>query len=53
MHVSGSTGSVTVDGTPAANKAIIIEIYRDAASGSDTLESDARFLGVEISYTAA
>jgi hypothetical protein len=53
MHISGSTGAVTVDGTAAANKAIIIEIYRNATSGSDTLSSDARFLGLEIAYTAA
>ena len=52
MHVSGSTGAVTVDGTAAANKALIIEIYRDAGNVNDTLSGDARFLGVEISYTS-
>jgi hypothetical protein len=50
MHVSSATGSVTVDGTAAANKAIIFEVYRDTA---DTLSADARLLGVEIAYTAA
>jgi hypothetical protein len=49
MHISGATGSVSIDGTPAANKPIIFEIYRDTA---DTLNADARLLGVEISYTA-
>jgi hypothetical protein len=50
MHISGVTGAVAIDGTPAANKAIIFEIYRDTA---DTLSADARLLGVEIAYTAA
>ena len=50
MHISDATSAVTIDGTPAANKPIIFEIYRDTA---DSLSADARLLGVEISYTAA
>lgn len=50
MHISDATAAVTIDGTPAANKPIIFEIYRDTA---DSLAADARLLGVEISYTAA
>ena len=50
MHISDATSAVTIDGTPAANKPIIFEIYRDTA---DTLAADARLLGVEITYTAA
>lgn len=50
MHISDATSAVTIDGTPAANKPIIFEIYRDTA---DSLNADARLLGVEISYTAA
>lgn len=50
MHISDATPAVTIDGTPAVNKPIIFEIYRDTA---DSLNADARLLGVEISYTAA
>lgn len=53
MHVTASTSAVTIDGTPAANKAVIFEIYRKADdTTNDTLGVDARLLGVEISYTA-
>lgn len=54
VHVTAATSAVTIDGTPAANKAIIFEIYRKADDATnDTLGVDARFLGMEISYTAA
>lgn len=50
MHVTSATSAMTIDGTPAANKAVVFEVYRDI---SDDLNADARLLGVEISYTAA
>jgi len=53
MHVSDATGAMTIDGTPAANKAVVFEVYRDASNVNDSLAADARLLGVEISYTAA
>jgi hypothetical protein len=52
MHVSDPTAAVTISGTPAANKAVIFEAFRDASNVNDTLAADARFLGVEISYTS-
>jgi hypothetical protein len=53
MHVSDPTAAVTIAGTPAANKAVIFEVFRDASNINDSLQADARLLGVEISYTAA
>jgi hypothetical protein len=53
MHVSDPTAAVTISGTPAANKAVIFEAFRDASNVNDTLAADARLLGVEITYTAA
>ena len=50
MHATSATGAITIAGTPAANKPILFQIYRDAAAGGDTLASDARFLGVEILF---
>lgn len=51
MLVSSATAAVTIDGTPAANKAVIFEFSRDPSV--DDLAVDARLLGVEISYTSA
>jgi hypothetical protein len=53
MHISSATSAITIGGTVANGNAIIFEAYRDATNGSDTLGSDARFLGLQISYTAA
>lgn len=53
MHISAATSAVTSGGTPAATTPLQFQIYRDATNGSDTLGSDARLLGVEISYTSA
>lgn len=50
MHVTSATSAITIAGTPAANRPILFQIYRDAAAGGDTLASDARFLGVEILF---
>ena len=53
MMISGATSSITIGGTPGANKAVQFQIYRDADAGGDTLAVDARLLGVEISYTSS
>jgi len=51
MHVSAATSAATIGGTPAANKPVQFQIYRDADAGGDTLAVDARLLGVEIIYS--
>ena len=53
MHISSATSAVTLAGTPAANRPVQFQIYRDADAGGDTLAADARLLGVEIIYTSA
>lgn len=53
MHISSATSAITIGGTVANGNAIIFEAYRDATNGSDTLGSDARFLGLQVTYTAA
>jgi hypothetical protein len=50
MHISAATGAVTIGGTPAANRPIQFQVYRDADAGGDTLAVDARLLGVEILF---
>ena len=53
MHVSAATSAVTIAGTPAAQKPILFQIYRDAdatGAGGDDYNHDARLLGVEIIF---
>lgn len=50
MHVTAATPAVTLGGTPAANRPIQLQIYRDAVAAGDTLAVDARLLGVEIIF---
>jgi hypothetical protein len=50
MHISAATSAVTIGGTPAANRPIQFQVYRDADAGGDTLAVDARLLGVEILF---
>jgi hypothetical protein len=53
MMISSATTFATMGGTPAANKPLLLQVYRDAANAGDTYGHDARLLGVEISYTSA
>jgi hypothetical protein len=50
VHVTSATSAITIDGTPAANKAINYQISREVGNASDTLAVDARLLGVEIIF---
>ena len=52
-HITSATSAITLAGSPAAGQLVIFQLYRDATNGSDTLATDAQFLGVEISYTAS
>ena len=49
--VSGTSGAITIDGTPADEDYTFFQIYRDAADGSDTFTGDARLLGIKLFYT--
>lgn len=51
LMVSAYTGAITIANTPAAEDLVVFQIYRDAASGSDTLTGDARLVGVRLKYT--
>jgi hypothetical protein len=53
MMISSATTFATMGGTPAANKPILFQVYRDAANGADTYGHDARLLGVEIGFTSS
>lgn len=48
---SDATAAITIGGTPAEADWVVFQVYRNAASGSDTLASDARLHGVAVIYT--
>lgn len=50
--VTAKTSAITIGGTPAEGDMVIFEFYRDAASGSDTLNSnDAKLLAAVLTIT--
>jgi hypothetical protein len=53
LDISPATSAITLGGTAAAGNPVIFEVYRDAGVTGDNYASDARLLGVEITYTAA
>lgn len=50
QYVSAATSAMTMANTPAGEKMAWFQVYRNAASGSDTLAVNARLLGVSILY---
>jgi len=50
VHVGPQSGNVTFSAA-AENDLVIFEVYRQAASGSDTLNADARLIGVKLVIT--
>ena len=51
IHVSAETGAITIAGSPAVGDEVVLQIDRDAANGSDTLNASARLVGVRIFFT--
>jgi mannose-6-phosphate isomerase-like protein (cupin superfamily) len=49
-HLTSSTAAITIAGTPASEDLLIFQFYRNAASGSDTLATDALLLGAEVLF---
>jgi hypothetical protein len=48
---SAFTSAITIAGTPAAEDTVVLQVYRDASNGSDTLAADAKLLGIRVKYT--
>lgn len=49
LHISATSGAITIGGTPAENDMVMFEITRVVAS--DNMAGDARLLGVKILFT--
>jgi hypothetical protein len=48
LNVSAATAAVTPGGSPGASRMMWFRVARDAAHASDTLDADARLVGLEI-----
>lgn len=50
VHIGPQSGNVTFS-SPSENDLVVFEVYRQAASGSDTLNADARLIAVKLVIT--
>jgi len=48
IHVGPESSAITIAGTPAAGDWVSLEIKRNTSDGSDTLNADAKLLGVLV-----
>lgn len=51
VHVGPTSSAITVAGSPAAEDWVVFQVLRNASSGSDTLNADAKLLGVRLYLT--
>lgn len=50
-HLTADTSAITIGGTPAKDDFLYVRVYRDADAGGDTLNADARLIGVTLRFT--
>lgn len=51
LHITSTSSAITLAGTPADADFIAIQISRNPADGSDTLNADAKLLGIRLVFT--
>lgn len=51
LYRSGATAAITLGNTPAQSDVVVFQVYRNAATGADTLAIDARLQGVAVFIT--
>jgi len=51
VHVGPTSSAITIAGTPAAGDLVFFQVNRTVSDGSDTLNADARLLGVVLFFT--
>jgi hypothetical protein len=52
IYITSETAAFTISGTPQVGDVLTFQVYRNAASGSDTLAIDARLHGVHLFWTS-
>lgn len=51
LYVGPESSAITIAGTPTAGDRVFFQIARVAANGSDTLDADARLIGLQLFFT--
>ena len=51
LHRGPESAALTIDGTPSANDVVAFRVYRLATDAGDTLNADARLIGIELYFT--
>jgi hypothetical protein len=51
VYIGPESGSLTIDGTPAAEDLVIFKVFRLPSDASDTMAVDAYLYGIKIHYT--
>lgn len=51
LHITSTSSAITLAGTPADADFLAIQISRNPSDGSDTLDADAKLLGIRITLT--
>lgn len=51
VHISAETSAVTIGGSPVEGDMVAFQIYRLPSDGSDTLNADARLIGIRLFIT--
>jgi len=51
QQVTAESSAMTIAGSPADDQQTYLQLYRDAADGSDSFTGEARVLGVKLFYT--
>ena len=51
LHITPTSSAITIAGTPAAGDLCFFQLFRDHDDSNDTLNADARLLGIKIHYT--
>jgi hypothetical protein len=51
IMISAETSAITASNSPAEGDQLVVQVYRDASNGSDTLASDAKLIAVKLFIT--
>ena len=53
LHVGPESSAITIGGTPAESDDVIFQVTRVTADGGDTLNADAKLIGVKVLFSLA
>lgn len=51
LMISSFSSAITIGGSPAEGDLVCLQVYRDAANGSDTMSGDAKLIGIRLNFT--